>query len=196
MRIADGIKLPFPELIKPEYQVASRYLVFNADIDNLMNVVVDFLDKINPPLLFFLEIPCTAQEEQELRKSNEDPFHYQLYYLQVRDKEVIFNILNKFGAILLHDGLTQFGLLSHEHDEIYISKYKVTYIKGKNFRDYVQLLEDHHYTRTEEIITPWKTFSQENYGISSHVTMNGMDIYHILAELKKEGMYLYETFAE
>jgi hypothetical protein len=196
MKFADGINLPNPELIRPVYLIASNYLVFNANIDNLMRLVFDFLDTINLPLLFFMEIPCTAQEEQELRKNNEDSFHHNLYYLRIDDKEVISDILNKYGEVLLHDGLTQFGLLSHELDEIYISKYKVTYIKGNNFRDYVELLEDYDYTRTGEIITPWETFSKENYGTASSIKVNGIDVYYVLRELNKVGMYLYKTLAD
>lgn len=196
MKFADGINLPNPELIKAEYLIANNYLVFNANIDNLMRLVFDFLDSINLPLLFFMEIPCTAQEEQRLRKSNEDSFHYNLYYLRIDDKEVILDILNKYGEVLLHDGLTRFGLLSHELDEIFISKYKVTYIKGKNFLDYVELLENYNYTRTEEIITPWETFSKENYGTASSIKINGIDVYYVLRELNKMGMYLYKTLAD
>ena len=196
MKIANGIKLPNPELIKPEYQITCNHLVFNADIDNLMRLVIDFLDKINVPIIFYMEIPCTDQEEQELRKDIEDSFHQNLYYLRIEDKEDVLSILNKYGDILLHDGLSRFGLLSYELDEIYISKYNVTYIKGKNFRNYVELLEDYNYTRTEEIITPWKTFSKENYGTASRITINGLDVYYILTELKKEGMYLFKTITE
>ena len=76
-------------------------------------------------VFFFIELPCTRQQEQSLRKNNTDGFHYDVYYLDGCTMPVAEALLKRYGELLVNDGICRFGFGSHESgEEIFLSQMK------------------------------------------------------------------------
>lgn len=193
MEFAKGVTIPFPEKIKPEYQMCNNFIIMNPDINNLYDLLNDFLISMKIPLVFFIELPCTIAEEDELRKSDTDAFHQNLYYLKIDDLDTCKRMLSEYKELLLHDGGVRYGFLSHNSDEIYVYRYKVTYIKGKKLKSFKPLLKKYGYKEVKNLITPPSTFSYENPGTSKKIIVNGKDVYTMRDELMEKGMYFAHT---
>ena len=65
------------------------------------------------PHFFFIELPCTEDEEKELRHSKSDPLHCKVYYLDGCTEPVSQAIIKRWGGLLINDGLTRFGFGSN-----------------------------------------------------------------------------------
>lgn len=71
-------------------------------------------------------------------------------------------------------------------------KYNVTTIFSKNINQYNSFMAEHGIAKSEDIVTAWDTFSQENPGISERIEMDGKDIYSIPEMFADWGIYKAE----
>jgi len=188
---ASGVSIPFPKKIQEQFEVFEKSLLFNLSFEKFKPLIAEFLEQLSEPLFFVLELPLSQDEEAELRKSNFDPFHKKVCYLDGQSKWQIKAILVAYGDLLLNDGMSQFAIASHEtKDEIYIQKYKVTSIFSNHPERYVDFLKKYGLTQTEKLLTPWDTFSRETPGEVWKIEMNGMDGFDVYDALTKEGLYV------
>ncbi|MCL2562540.1 MAG: hypothetical protein FWE08_00675 [Oscillospiraceae bacterium] len=187
---ASGVYIPFPERIKEEFEVFENRILFNLSFEKMKPVMGAFLEQLTEPLFFVLELPLMQQEEEELRKSESDPFHKKVCYLDGQTKDQIKDILVKYGDLLLHDGMSQFALASHvTGDEIYIQKYKIITIYSKNPTAYITFLEKHGLVQTDNLLTVWNTFTRDTPGSTRRIELDGIDAFDVYDELVKLGMY-------
>lgn len=160
------------------------------------SVITDLVDELCEPVFFFVELPCSDDEEKSLRKSKKDPFHYNVYYLDNCTVPVAKAIMKRYGELLVNDGLCRFGFGSHKDDEeIYCMKYQVVSVYGDAKR-FKRVFEKHDVPEEMGFKTLWDTFTNDTPGTSSAVEINGETVYDIVSNLKKEGLYLSDVVEE
>ena len=171
----------------------------NGFIDSVLSaeLIKPFLQKavklLPEPHFFFLEIPCTEQEEAQLRKSDKDPSHYNVYYLDGCTEPVTQAIIKRYGELLINDGLTRFGFGSNSTgEEIYVLDYQQINVYSEDGR-FEKVYKELGVPEAERVVTPWENFTPDNVGISMAVEIEGEQCSDIPLNLKKEGMYLAET---
>lgn len=188
---APGVKIPYPEKIKEEYQVFDNYLRFNISFEKIKPILNCFLESLAEPLFLVLELPATEQEENELWNKESYPFHKKICYLDGQSKDQIKELLNEYGELLISDGMSQFAIASHTtKDEIYIRKYKIIDIYSKEVASYFELLERFEIKKTDNLETAWDTFSMESFGETTLVELDGKFSYDVFDELSEKGMYI------
>lgn len=189
-RFAETVSVPFPKKIKEGYEQIPYGLQCNISFEKLEPLLLDFINMLTEPLFLVVCIPLNELEDKKLRKEQTDPFHQEVLYLDGCSKEDILNIWGDYGEILLKDGMSQFGVASHETgDEMFIKKYKIVDIYSKESEKYIDLLERYDINETEPLLTVWKTFSSQHPGMCKKITINNVDVYDVAEELKKIGLY-------
>lgn len=186
---APGVTIPFPDKIQEQFQVYEGKSIYaNISFEKLKPILTEFYHNLPEPLFFVLQLPLSIHEERKLKDSN--TFHQEVCYLDGQTKSQIDDIIEKYGQILLEDGMSQFAVASHvNNEEIFIQKYKLTAFYSSSPRRFIPFLQRYGLTETDNLITVWNTFSQETPGECRRVSINGFDVYDVAEQLKKQGMY-------
>lgn len=186
---APGVTIPFPDKIQEQFQVYEGKSIYaNISFEKLKPMLTEFYHSLPEPLFFVLQLPLSIHEERKMGDSN--TFHQEVCYLDGQTKSQIDDIIEKYGQILLEDGMSQFAVASHvNNEEIFIQKYKLTAFYSSFPRRFIPFLKRYGLTETDNLITVWNTFSQETPGECRRVSINGFDVYDIAEQLKKQGMY-------
>ncbi len=149
-----------------------------------------FTQAMSEPEFFFIELPCTDDEEKELDGGD---CHYKLYYLDNCTKPVIKAVLDRFGDLLCEDGLCRFGFGENEKStEIYIREYGVISIwceEDELLKKAEEILKGLGAAKKQSIVTPWDIISPDNPGTQTAVTYEDMRTEDIPDMLKDAGMY-------
>ena len=192
---APGATIPFPEKIKEDFQLIEHGIRFHISFEKLGAMLEDFLAQLKEPLFFVLQIPLSRDEEQALgnqavRNPNASP-HDKVCYLDGQSKEQVQDILRQYGALLLADGISQFGIASHATgDEMFIQKYKLVDIYCKEPQMYFDFMGKYGLRQTDQLLTVWQTFSQETPGKARSVKVDGLTAYDVYDALVELGMYI------
>ena len=186
---APGVTIPFPDKIQEEFKVYDGKSIYaNISFEKLKPILTEFYHSLPEPLFFVLQLPLSIHEERKMGDSN--TFHQEVCYLDGQTKSQIDDIMEKYGQILLEDGMSQFAVASHvNNEEIFIQKYKLTAFYSSSPRRFIPFLQRYGLTETDNLITVWNTFSQETPGECRRVSINGFDVYDVAEQLKKQGMY-------
>ena len=186
---APGVTIPFPDKIQEQFQVYEGKSIYaNISFEKLKSILTEFYHNLPEPLFFVLQLPLSIHEERKLKDSN--TFHQEVCYLDGQTKSQIDDIIEKYGQILLEDGMSQFAVASHvNNEEIFIQKYKLTAFYSSSPRRFIPFLQRYGLTETDNLITVWNTFSQETPGECRRVSINGFDVYDVAEQLKKQGLY-------
>jgi len=188
---ASGVTIPFPEKIHEEYQIYDTGFTLNLSFEKLKPFVDEFIEGLSEPLFLVLEFPLSQYEEEELRKSNTDSFHKKVCYLDGQSKVQIQEIMQKYGELLLNDGMSQFAVYSHgTMDGVYVQKYKIVSIYGPNPPQYLDFLHKYGVVETDKLLTVWNTFTHETPGEARTIKVDGIDCFQLFLELEKLGMYV------
>lgn len=192
-KTASGISIPFPDIIKEEFEINDKYLDMNLSIEKFQPFLLDFLNDLIEPLFLIIEIPVNKQKEEELSRIGETGFHYEVFYKDGCNKENITSIIHKYGAILINDGSSRFGIASHKtRDELFIHDYKIIQIFSENIQQYQKLMQKYNIHETQNLITAWNTISRNAPGERRTIKVDGKNIYDVVEELKKDGLYSAE----
>ena len=186
---APGVTIPFPDRIQEQFQVYEGKSIYaNISFEKLKPILTEFYHSLPEPLFFVLQLPLLMHEERKMGDSN--TFHQEVCYLDGQTKSQIDDIIEKYGQILLEDGMSQFAVASHvNNEEIFIQKYKLTAFYSSSPRRFIPFLQRYGLTETDNLITVWNTFSQETPGECRRVSINGFDVYDVAEQLKKQGLY-------
>lgn len=123
--------------------------------------------------------------------------HKDVYYIDGCSVEESLVLLERYGELLINDGISRFGFGCHEsQDEIMLDKYNVVTIYSKQLSKYNDFFEAHEIEKVENLITAWDTFSDDTPGQAERYDYNGKTVYDLPEELKDWGMYLADTRAE
>ena len=195
-QLIEGVVLSEAALegVKSAYSVSGDNMIDSVLSAELIRPLLERGAKLLPePHFFFLELPCTEDEEKSLRKSKSDPTHYKVYYLDNCTEPVTQALLKRYGDLLINDGLTRFGFGSNQtSEEIYVLDYQQVQIYADDGR-FVPLFEELGAERVKTVITPWDNFTPDNAGVSLAVETEGETTDMIPVNLAEEGMYLAET---
>ena len=135
-------------------------------------------------------LPCSEQESKEL---GGNVTHRKVYYLDGCTRQVSFAILDRYGELLINDGLTCFGFGSNKtNDEVYVMDYQQIQVYGMT-RFFEQVYKSLGIPETDRLKTLWDNFSPEHPGASSSVEIEGERCEDIIENLRDEGMYYAET---
>ena len=123
--------------------------------------------------------------------------HKDVYYIDGCSQEECLVLLERYGELLINDGMNRFGFGCHEsQDEIMLDKYNVVTIYSQQLSNYNNFFEAHGIEKVESLITAWDTFSDATPGQSERCDCKGKSVYDLPEELKDWGMYLADTRAE
>lgn len=123
--------------------------------------------------------------------------HKDVYYIDGCSRDECLVLLDRYGDLLINDGISKFGFGGHEsQDEIMLDKYNVVNIYSQNMGEYEDFFEPHEIERVDNLVTAWDTFSQDTPGQSERYDFNGKTVFDLPEELKEWGIYLAETRTE
>lgn len=137
-----------------------------------------FIKLIPEPVFFFLELPCGDGEE------------YEVYYLDNCTKEVAYAIMERYGELLVNDGVSRFGFGSHKTDEeIYFTDYQEFMIYSPQTVKIQKLMNTLGAERMDKALSVWDLLDDDNTGSLSVVEAEGETVFDIPENLKSAGMY-------
>lgn len=187
---ARGVTIPFPDRIKEEYEVFPEDLTFQPSFEKIRPMLLDFIEEAQAPFFLALHLPLSEQEEQKLRPDENAPFHQRICYLDGQTREQLLTILSRFGEILLHDGMTEFAVASHNtHEEFFVRRYKLIQLYSPQPNKWEPLMAKYGIKKTDKLVTVWDTFSKEHPGTCCRYEKDGLDVYAVYQELIRYGMY-------
>lgn len=193
INLKQGSQIPFPEKIFEQFEVSDNTIYANVSVEKVENILKDFIRIHNEPLFLILEIPTNEKDEQQNENSEVEAFHKDVYYLDGCSQEEAVDILNRYGTLLIHDGLTTFGFGGHNSsDEILFGKYNIMTVFSKDKNDYIDFFKKYNFEQVDSLLTAWDTFSEETFGASTNITVDDTNIYAIPELLKGQGMYFAE----
>lgn len=196
MKFSKGYKVPKPGEIHEEFEIRDRVVIANVSDENIKSVLFDFINTLEEPAFFILELPLTKIEEEKFKINPTDPFHHAVYYIDGCTKDQLRLLLVNSGDLLINDGLCSFGFASHHsHAEMTCSKYNVVSISSNKIEDYSNFYNKYGMRRVDKIITAWDTFSRMSYGEACATKTNGKDVYSIIEDYKAWGIYKGEVRA-
>ncbi len=198
-----GAKINSNIQLKEEYEIDGNWIYANVSAQKIRNVIKKFtvIEKGNRFCLF-IEIPANIADENVIGVDEEGFYqtegkHVDVYYLDNIDDDYIKYVFDEFGEILINDGLSHFGVLSQSGREI--GKYKYNVIKAYTRDDLLPLIKVFNafdIPETDNLITAWDYFSQNNPGESQLYEKDGKTIYDVVETLEQVGMYKYEQREE
>ena len=200
-KLAEGVSVSNMDGIHECYEILDKESFFsfaiNISIEKLEKLLREFCTQLTEPCFFILEIPTNEKNEQELRKNETDPFHADVYYLDGVTTEDLNFIIDTYGDLLINDGMVRFGFASHiSNDEIFVGKYKVTYIFTQNRALYQSMLHKFDIPFEKSIKTVQSNFTYEQPGQCRCIKRDGKDIYTLADELKEKGLYFAQRIEE
>lgn len=195
MKLLACYKAKGAELIKECFAIEGDNIFINVDADNYQKIFKALALLIPEPCFFILEVPCDELKEQELRKTNYDPFHKDVYYLDGIGHQVIESFLTDLDDILINDGLSLFGFSALEDQiEIMKGKYNLITIYAKDKEPFVKKLAELGLEKVERIITVGDILNENNPGYAERYNgKNGRNVNSLIKMLEEAGLYLDHT---
>lgn len=201
--LIQGANLSADVVLKEEYEIDGNWIYANISAENIRKIIEKFVEiEKGNRFCLFIETPASIADENVVGMNEEGFYqleskHMDVYYLDNITDEYIIYLLDTFGDILIHDGLSHFGVLSQSGREI--GKYKYNVIKAYTRDDLLPLIKVFNafdIPETDNLITAWDYFTQDNPGESELYKKDDKTIYDIVETLKEVGMYKYEQREE
>ncbi len=202
LQIIKGAYVPDAKRLMEGCRLEEHRITANVNADKIRTIMEHFL-KMNEdiPLFLFIEVPANIRDETLTGETDNDgfivdTFHKDIYYLDGIPAQTIRKIFQQVFDILLHDGLSSFGIGNATGEEIGKYKYNIMqlFCRDAHTEKYALLFEDEDIPRTENFITAWDTFTQEAPGCYElYKNPKGKDIYDVVKWLEKMGLYKAEV---
>ncbi len=197
LEIVKGCTVPNSELLSEQYEIEGNRIIANVNASKIEMVFQHFVTMQEERLFFILELPVNEEDEKRLRSDEISPFHKNIYYIDGLDIEQALLILNRYGELLINDGMSGFGFGLHDNSaEIMLYKYNMISLWTNKIDKYEDFFVKHDIPCVDRCFTAWDTFSQETPGICSSIDIEGMSVYDLPKELKNWGIYLAEQREE
>ncbi len=197
LEMITGCSVPAADRLFEEYAVKEWGFEANISAGKIHEVFEHFLAVQEGSLFFIMELPTKADVEETLRKSDSDPMHVDIYYIDGLTREEALAILFRYGELLINDGLVRFGFGVHDNSaELMKMNYNILTLWTTDSEAYRDFFEAQDVPHTENLVTAWDTFSAETPGKSRKIEINGMDVYSLPEELSDWGIYFAERREE
>lgn len=169
----------------------------NVSAEKIGDLFQSLAKQVCLPAFLIIEIPTREDKETQLRKSQEDQFHKDVFYLDKLDYSYFLKIFTRYKELLINDSMVKFGFSSHVlTDEVYVGPYKIFNIFTKEPGKYENILRNNGFTKEEKIMTLCDIVSRDNPATRNRITVDDLDIYKLVEELKQKGLCFVETMAE
>ncbi len=165
-------------------------LSINVSAENIDDVFSALCTKINTPAFLVLEHGTNAAIEESLRECETDPFHKDIYYLDGLKTESFLQLYDQYKELLINDGFINYGYGSHKStDEVFVGPYKIFTLYTNEIDKYIDTLIELSIPRVEVLKTVWDNVSIDTPASRMSVKYNEKDIYNMIEELTKTGLY-------
>lgn len=191
LKMKRGSIISNSEVLNPEYTKTDTEFIANVNVENISVILEKFISLQSQELFFFIEVPTNLENEKSFSDNNAlESLHADVYYIDGISKEKCYEILKKHGEILINDGLCEFGFGTRSfEDEIMCRKYNIVAIYTQHHEKYNNFFEVFNINQNNSYKSAWDYFSMSNPGISKKYEINGKNIYLIIEELTKQGLY-------
>lgn len=197
LKLKAGSKISSVSTLYEGYEVGENHITANVGIDKIEGVLQHFIVMQEELMFFILELPASADDEEEVAPGIVETLHKDVYYIDGCSQEEALTVLIRVGDLLYNDGVSAFGFGCHESgDEIMFGKYNVLTIYSQNIENYNDFFDAHEIEKTDKLIMPWSTFTEETPGVSERYEVDGKSVFDIPKQFKDWGMYLAEQRKE
>lgn len=197
LEMVKGCHVPCANKLKEEYMVDKYYITANVNASKIEEIIQHFIIMQKERIFFILELPTNAVTEEKIQKSSPVSFHKDIYYIDGLINEQALILLMKYKELLINDGICHFGFGVHDGSaEIMLNKYNIMTLWTNNMQKYSIFFDSHDIHITDNYISAWDTFSNDNPGQCRAVTVNDISVYDLPEKLKEYGMYFAETREE
>lgn len=198
-KIIEGLNVSNIDGVKSSYtKISDSEISCVISAEKMKSIISKAVRTIKKPY-FFLEIPCTEAQEAELSKKGNCGLHMQLYNLQIT-YDVAEAILERYGDLLINDGVTNFGFCSLETEtEIYVMPFQNIMLYNQNdTQEFEKILKKENITKNkiEQHITIDSLLSKDNPADRVLVELDGETVFDMLENLKEAGLTLCDIIKE
>lgn len=175
-RLCQGVSAPNSEELKSGYKTEGETFSGLASAEHMAALAEGFIDLIDDPVFFLLELP--ADEE------------YDVYYLDNCTKEVAHAIMQRYGELLVQDGVSRFGFGSNSsEEELYFMDYQEFMLYTPKTDKAKKLLESLGIKQADKPDSMWEHFTDDEPGTLSVVELEGETVFDIPEALEEAGLY-------
>lgn len=158
LNMIKGCHIHSSQQLKEEYTHNEFTWTANVNADKIGPLVQDFIAIQASPVFFILELPCRRTEEEIWREQGIETFHKNIYYMDGLSRKKACSLLETYGELLIHDGMSSFGFGAHDHTaEIMSEKYNVVTLWSKDQTKYDTFFEAHGIQKAHHMVTAWNT---------------------------------------
>lgn len=198
-KIIEGLNVSSIDGIKSSYvRINNNEITCVISAEKIKAIVSKAVRAIKKPY-FFLEVPCTDAQEAELSKKGDNGLHMQLYNLEVTT-DVAEAILERYGDLLINDGVTNFGFCSLETEtEIYVMPFQNIMLYNKNdVQVFEKILKEQNIVENskDKHITIDSLLSTNNPADRVLVELDGETVFDVIENLKEVGLTLCDIIKE
>ena len=188
-----GCRVHDPALLCEGYQRTATGYAANVNAQKILPLMERFIELQENWVFLILEVPTNAKDEEEVEPGVFKALHMDVHYLDGLSKNAAIELLRLFSEILIHDGMSRFGIGSHSgNNEIMLNAYNVVTIYTKTPDQYSGLFESLGITEVAELKNAWNYFTSDTPGECYRISVNGKDIYDVVDSLKQKGLYFAE----
>ncbi|WP_124061388.1 DUF3320 domain-containing protein [Gordonibacter sp. Marseille-P4307] len=186
-RFAAGVESGDPARVTEGYYRDGKAFIGSVSYEKLLIVLVSFIVALEGrPCGFFLEVPCTADEEDGLRKAEGDPLHLKVYHTGRLTCEEAFALLFRNRDLLLNTGLVSFGFFSTEAQaEVFLDQYKVVALTGLGEEGAAHVFGMAGIPDARPV-TVWDTIGPETPARNFAVSCGGATLDSVLKDLEED----------
>lgn len=117
--------------------VGTRKIPMTDDVYEAFKAILEDIVMHDEPLFFILELPVSSDREKPVAPGIVEELHKDVYYIDGCTREEALVLMERYGELLINDGISKFGFGCHEsQDEIMLDKYNVVTIYSQQLSEY------------------------------------------------------------
>jgi len=197
-QLAEGIEVKDLSGIREAFSIRREtegdyFIQINVSSPNIIRVFRELAAEVNEPGFFLVEVGSPEEAEKQIRKKESDPFHKDVYYLDGKNWKDISPIIVKYQYLLSQDGGVNYGFGSHSgRDEVFVTAYKIFHIYADEPSKYIKTLLKLGFKEVDSLRTVWDNFTIDMPGRRNVLTHAKPNIWAMIENLKKDGLYFAE----
>lgn len=198
LKLAKGYSVSKAELLEEGFmQTSDVSIIANVDADKIEDVLRHFIVMHEELMFFILELPVTRDREEEVAPGVVRETHKDIYYIDGCSQDECLLLLERYGELLINDGISSFGFGGHEsQDEVMVGAYNILTIYSRKLEEYADFYEIHGIPGKEELVTAWDTFTRDTPGQVVRYELDGRTVFDLPEALREWNIYLAETRVE
>ncbi|MEM1451903.1 MAG: hypothetical protein AAF726_11865 [Planctomycetota bacterium] len=176
--------------VVPRVDAGHTMIRVNVSADRTAEVYRELSEAVDAPGFLVVETPSNRAVEEELRASDDAPFHVDVHYLdglESIDHRILFD---EFADLLTACGFVAFGFGSHQGiDEVLVDGYKTFTVLSVDPDKYVTRLRALGLPERSPLRTAWNTLGPDTPGERLRQRIDGRTVFDLVEELEDRGLY-------